>query len=196
MNVLPSTCLLTVHTAFGLPGSSDTAISDTWWGEHICFHHFPHTYTLLHKNADHTICLCRMSFYSNLCSKISTRKNNPHFKASKLTNNNYRLFMYCIKMMKKVAVCTCLPAHAETKLINGPCWNENKLLEISKACWLLCCALTSSPCLKTRRVDLGPLPHATYNCGVSSLAKSAICNNTGGDKRIKLFMIINDSWCF
>lgn len=27
---LPSTCLRTVHTAFGLPGSSDTAISDTW----------------------------------------------------------------------------------------------------------------------------------------------------------------------
>lgn len=26
---IPSTCLLTVHTALGLPGSSDTAISDT-----------------------------------------------------------------------------------------------------------------------------------------------------------------------
>lgn len=27
---LPSTCLRTVHTALGLPGSSDTAISDTY----------------------------------------------------------------------------------------------------------------------------------------------------------------------
>jgi len=26
----PSVFLLTVHTAFGLPGNSDTAISDTW----------------------------------------------------------------------------------------------------------------------------------------------------------------------
>lgn len=37
------------------------------------------------------------------------------------------------------------------------------------------CVRTSSPCLRTLRVDLGPLPQATYNCGVSSLAKSAIC---------------------
>lgn len=35
--------------------------------------------------------------------------------------------------------------------------------------------LTSSPCLKTLRDDLGPRPQATYNWGVSSLAKSAIC---------------------
>lgn len=34
---------------------------------------------------------------------------------------------------------------------------------------------TSSPCLRTLSVDLGPRPQATYNWGVSSLAKSAIC---------------------
>lgn len=34
---------------------------------------------------------------------------------------------------------------------------------------------TSSPCLRTLRDDRGPRPQATYNCGVSSLAKSAIC---------------------
>lgn len=32
---------------------------------------------------------------------------------------------------------------------------------------------TSSPCLSTLKVDFGPLPQAMYNCGVSSLAKSA-----------------------
>ena len=36
------------------------------------------------------------------------------------------------------------------------------------------CVCTSSPCLRTLRVDLGPLPQATYSWGVSSFAKSAI----------------------
>lgn len=39
----------------------------------------------------------------------------------------------------------------------------------------VCVSCTSSPCLRTLRVDRGPRPQATYNCGVSSLAKSAIC---------------------
>ena len=34
--------------------------------------------------------------------------------------------------------------------------------------------LTSRPCLKTLSEERGPLPQAAYNCGVSSLAKSAI----------------------
>ena len=33
---------------------------------------------------------------------------------------------------------------------------------------------TSSPCRSTRSEDLGPRPHATYSCGVSSLARSEI----------------------
>lgn len=37
------------------------------------------------------------------------------------------------------------------------------------------CVCTSKPCRRTLRVDRGPRPQATYNCGVSSLAKSAIC---------------------
>lgn len=40
---------------------------------------------------------------------------------------------------------------------------------------VVCLVCTSSPCLRTLRVDRGPRPQATYNCGVSSLAKSAIC---------------------
>ena len=35
-------------------------------------------------------------------------------------------------------------------------------------------SLTSKPCLSTRIVLLGPRPQATYNCGVSSWAKSAM----------------------
>lgn len=51
--------------------------------------------------------------------------------------------------------------------------------------------LTSSPCLKTLKDDLGPRPQATYNWGVSSLAKSAICVETVSkqhpwNKKIKL----------
>lgn len=33
---------------------------------------------------------------------------------------------------------------------------------------------TSKPCRRIRNVDRGPRPHVTYNCGVSSLARSAI----------------------
>lgn len=52
-----------------------------------------------------------------------------------------------------VCVCTCSCLHA----------------------MLLLCVCTSNPCLRTLKVDRGPRPQATYNCGVSSLAKSAIC---------------------
>ena len=41
-----------------------------------------------------------------------------------------------------------------------------------------CPQLTSRPCRSTRKVDLGPRPHNVYNCGVSSLAKSAIWKYT------------------
>lgn len=41
---------------------------------------------------------------------------------------------------------------------------------------------TSKPWRKTRKVDLGPLPHKTYNWGVSSFAKSATCDDIIGEK--------------
>ena len=34
--------------------------------------------------------------------------------------------------------------------------------------------ITSKPCRNTLRVERGPLPQRVYNCGVSSLAKSAV----------------------
>lgn len=48
------------------------------------------------------------------------------------------------------------------------------------------CVSTSSPWRRTLIVDLGPRPQATYNWGVSSLARSAICHKQGNSEPHKL----------
>ena len=59
---IPSMCLRTVQTALGLPGSSDTAISDTCGKEETMFRVSPH-----------------MDYFVAVCHRLNTATHILHF---------------------------------------------------------------------------------------------------------------------